>query len=99
MTMTHRLSQPEPSTARAAAPDKRQGKLAFADLGGAEARTLIVCTPPGFERYFDRLAAEQAGVEPPPEASEGDPGDDRGRLARRRPSEGRAVISKRRAAQ
>ena len=41
----------------------------FANLSGAEVRTLIICTPTGFERYFDRLAAEQAGVEPPPEAS------------------------------
>ena len=42
----------------------------FANLSGAEARTLIVCTPAGFERYFDRMAAERAGVEPPPEAME-----------------------------
>ncbi len=57
---------------------RKRGKLAFAprgvphtfaNLSGAEARTLIICTPAGFERYFDRLAAEQAGVEPPPEAS------------------------------
>ena len=45
----------------------------FANLSGAEARTLIICTPTGFERYFDRLAAEQAGVEPPPEASKAIP--------------------------
>lgn len=54
-----------------------QGELAFAprnvahtfaNLSGAEARTLIVCTPAGFERYFDRMAAERAGVDPPPEA-------------------------------
>jgi quercetin dioxygenase-like cupin family protein len=37
----------------------------FANLGAGEARTLIVCTPAGFERYFARLAAEQAGVAPP----------------------------------
>jgi quercetin dioxygenase-like cupin family protein len=36
----------------------------FANLSGQEARMLLVCTPAGFERYFDRLAAEQAGVEP-----------------------------------
>ena len=42
----------------------------FANLSGAEARTLIVCTPAGFERYFDRMAAERAGVDPPPEAME-----------------------------
>jgi quercetin dioxygenase-like cupin family protein len=57
---------------------RKAGELAFAprnvahtlaNLSGAEARTLIVCTPAGFERYFDRMAAERAGVEPPPEAS------------------------------
>jgi quercetin dioxygenase-like cupin family protein len=37
----------------------------FANLADAEARTLIVCTPAGFERYFARLAAEQAGVPAP----------------------------------
>jgi hypothetical protein len=26
---------------------------------------LLLCTPAGFERYFDRLAAEYAGFEPP----------------------------------
>jgi mannose-6-phosphate isomerase-like protein (cupin superfamily) len=40
----------------------------FANLSGAEARTLVICTPAGFERYFDRVAAELAGVDPPPEA-------------------------------
>ena len=30
-----------------------------------EARVLLLCTPAGFERYFDRLAAEYAGLEPP----------------------------------
>jgi EmrB/QacA subfamily drug resistance transporter len=42
---------------------------AFANLSGKQARVLILCTPAGFERYFDRLAAQQAGVDPPPEAS------------------------------
>ena len=37
----------------------------FANLSGADARTLIVITPAGFERYFDRMAAKAAGVEPP----------------------------------
>jgi len=41
----------------------------FANLSGEEARMLLLCTPAGFERYFDRLAAEQAGAEPPAEAS------------------------------
>jgi quercetin dioxygenase-like cupin family protein len=56
---------------------RKRGELAFAprgvahtfaNLSGADARTLIVCTPAGFERYFDRMAAERAGIEPPPEA-------------------------------
>jgi quercetin dioxygenase-like cupin family protein len=41
----------------------------YANLSGADARALIVCTPAGFERYFDRIAARIAGVDPPPEAS------------------------------
>jgi mannose-6-phosphate isomerase-like protein (cupin superfamily) len=52
----------------------RAGELAFAPGGvphtftnrsGARARFVIVCTPAGFERYFGRMAAERAGVEPP----------------------------------
>jgi mannose-6-phosphate isomerase-like protein (cupin superfamily) len=38
---------------------------AFANRGAAPARTLIACTPAGFERYFARMAAEHDGVEPP----------------------------------
>jgi quercetin dioxygenase-like cupin family protein len=58
---------------------RRAGELAFAkrgvhhtfaNLSEADARTLIVCTPAGFERYFQRMAATEAGVEPPPEALE-----------------------------
>jgi hypothetical protein len=45
----------------------------FANLSGADARTLIICTPAGFERYFDRMAAERAGVEPPASALESYP--------------------------
>ncbi len=41
----------------------------YANLSGANARALLVCTPAGFERYFDRIAARIAGVAPPPEAS------------------------------
>jgi quercetin dioxygenase-like cupin family protein len=50
------------------------GELAFAPRGvrhtlanrsDAPARYVLVCTPAGFERYFGRMAAEQAGVEPP----------------------------------
>jgi mannose-6-phosphate isomerase-like protein (cupin superfamily) len=54
---------------------RRAGEIAFAPRGvhhtfanhsGAPARTIIACTPGGFERYFARLAAERRGVEPPP---------------------------------
>ena len=54
------------------------GELAFAargahhtlaNLSDAPARYLLICTPASFERYFDRLAAEAAGTEPPPEAA------------------------------
>jgi mannose-6-phosphate isomerase-like protein (cupin superfamily) len=41
----------------------------YANLSGQPARALLVCTPAGFERYFDKIAARIAGVEPPPEAS------------------------------
>jgi quercetin dioxygenase-like cupin family protein len=37
----------------------------YANLSGAPARQLIICTPAGFERYFARMIAERAGVEPP----------------------------------
>jgi quercetin dioxygenase-like cupin family protein len=56
----------------------RAGELAFAprnavhtlaNLSDAPARYLLVITPAGFERYFDRMAAKQAGSEPPLEAS------------------------------
>lgn len=78
----------------------RQGELAFApggtphtvaNLSGAPASYLLVCTPAGFEREFARRAARAAGVDPPdwatqplPEvtvvgprigASEAEPGD------------------------
>ncbi len=45
----------------------------FANRSGAGARVLIVCTPAGFERYFDVIAARQAGVDPPPETAQGWP--------------------------
>ncbi len=32
----------------------------------APARYVLVCTPAGFERHWARIAAEAAGVEPPP---------------------------------
>jgi mannose-6-phosphate isomerase-like protein (cupin superfamily) len=53
---------------------RRQGELAFAprgvphtfaNLSGAPARFVLVCTPAGFERYFARMAAEREGVDPP----------------------------------
>jgi quercetin dioxygenase-like cupin family protein len=57
---------------------RKAGELAFAprdvphtyaNLSGEPARALLICTPAGFERYFDRIAAEVAGVAPPPEAA------------------------------
>ena len=56
---------------------RRAGELAFAPRNVAHtyanhsdglARALLVCTPAGFERYFDQLAARITGTEPPPEA-------------------------------
>jgi mannose-6-phosphate isomerase-like protein (cupin superfamily) len=41
----------------------------FANRSRVEARVLIVCTPAGFERYFDQLAVELTDTMPPPEAS------------------------------
>jgi quercetin dioxygenase-like cupin family protein len=41
----------------------------YANLSGRPARALLVCTPAGFERYFDRIAARRAGTTPPPEAA------------------------------
>jgi quercetin dioxygenase-like cupin family protein len=40
---------------------------AFANLSGSRARTLVFCAPSVLERYFEWLAAQQAGVEPPHE--------------------------------
>jgi quercetin dioxygenase-like cupin family protein len=37
----------------------------LANLRGAPARFLIICSPAGFEREFARRAAAHAGVEPP----------------------------------
>jgi uncharacterized RmlC-like cupin family protein len=37
----------------------------FANLGEAPAHYLLVCNPAGFERYFARMEAEAAGVDPP----------------------------------
>jgi mannose-6-phosphate isomerase-like protein (cupin superfamily) len=57
--------------------DVGAGGMAFAPRGvthtlgersGAPARYLFACTPAGFERYFDRIAAERAGAEPPASA-------------------------------
>jgi hypothetical protein len=54
---------------------KRAGELSFAprnvphalaNHSYAPARYVLVCTPAGFERHWARLAAEAAGVEPPP---------------------------------
>jgi quercetin dioxygenase-like cupin family protein len=37
----------------------------YANLSGAPARALLVCTPAGFERYFARIAARIEGADPP----------------------------------
>jgi quercetin dioxygenase-like cupin family protein len=59
--------------------EARAGDLAFAPRGvphtftnrsGAPARYVLVCTPAGFERYFARIAAKQAAVDPPPWAEQ-----------------------------
>jgi quercetin dioxygenase-like cupin family protein len=42
----------------------------LANLSDAPAGYVIVITPGGFERYFERIAAEAAGVEPPASALE-----------------------------
>ena len=53
---------------------KRRGEVAFAPRNvphaltnrtDAPARYVLVCTPAGLERLFARMAAEQAGEEPP----------------------------------
>jgi quercetin dioxygenase-like cupin family protein len=53
---------------------KGTGELSFAprnvahtlaNQSDAPARYVLVCTPAGFERHWARVAAEQAGVEPP----------------------------------
>lgn len=46
---------------------------AVANHGDAPARYLLVCTPAGFERYFDELAAKITGTDPPREAAKGYP--------------------------
>ncbi len=46
----------------------RGARHAFANPNPEDARMVLICTPAGFERYFDRIAARQAGVDPPPEA-------------------------------
>jgi len=38
----------------------------LANRSDAPARYVLVCTPAGFERHWARLAAEAAGVKPPP---------------------------------
>ena len=38
----------------------------LANQSDATARYLLVCTPAGFERHWERIAAQAAGVEPPP---------------------------------
>src|SRR4051794_31154006 len=53
---------------------RRAGELSFAprnvphtlaNHNDAPARYLLICPPAGFERHWARIAAEQAGIEPP----------------------------------
>lgn len=44
----------------------RNAAHALANHSDAPARYLLICTPAGFERHWARIAAEAAGVEPPP---------------------------------
>src|SRR5215471_9103751 len=37
----------------------------FANFSGRDARMLVLCTPAGFETYFDRLAAGHSAPPPP----------------------------------
>lgn len=46
---------------------------AVANHGDVPARYLLVCTPAGFERYFDQRQAEITGIGAPPEAHRGLP--------------------------
>jgi quercetin dioxygenase-like cupin family protein len=40
----------------------------FANFSGRDARMLVLCSPAGFEPYFDRLAAGEQAVPPPDQA-------------------------------
>jgi quercetin dioxygenase-like cupin family protein len=44
----------------------RNAAHALANHSDAPARYLLICTAAGFERHWARIAAEAAGVEPPP---------------------------------
>ena len=45
----------------------------LANLSSRDARYLVAVTPGGFERYFDKLAAQAAGEEPPATVAKGYP--------------------------
>jgi mannose-6-phosphate isomerase-like protein (cupin superfamily) len=67
--LTFRLDDHD-STCRAGEATFAPGGMphTFANRGDRDGRLLIVCVPAGFERYFDRVAASEAGeVAPPPE--------------------------------
>jgi mannose-6-phosphate isomerase-like protein (cupin superfamily) len=49
---------------------RRGAHHTFANPSDAEARMVLICTPAGFDRYFQRMAARATGVDPPPEALE-----------------------------
>ena len=49
---------------------RRGAHHTFANPSDADARMVLICTPAGFDRYFQRIAAREAGVDPPAEALE-----------------------------
>jgi quercetin dioxygenase-like cupin family protein len=49
---------------------RRGAHHTFANPSDADARMVLICTPAGFDRYFQSIAARAAGVDPPPEALE-----------------------------
>ena len=49
---------------------RRGAHHTFANPSDADARMVLISTPAGFDRYFQRLAARAAGVDQPAEALE-----------------------------
>jgi hypothetical protein len=58
------MSHPEDAVRRGEfAFDPRGSHHTFANFSGAAARYLLVCTPAGFERYFDRITPSKTPSE------------------------------------